>query len=121
MVKHTGPTNPNVRVLIEELRRIANKNDAPIWRKVADELSKPRRIRATVNVGDIERHSPEEGVVLIPGKVLGDGTINKGVSVVALEFSETAINKISAAGGRTLNIIEAVKAYPQGTNVKFMR
>ena len=38
MVKQTGPTNPNVRVLIEELRRLANKNDAPIWRKVAEEL-----------------------------------------------------------------------------------
>ena len=116
--------NPDIFKMMEYARAndiVPNITVADIDDKVADELSKPRRIRAPVNVGDIERHSPEEGVVLIPGKVLGDGTINKGVSVVALEFSETALNKISAAGGRTLNIFEAVKEFPQGTNVKLMK
>ena len=73
----------------------------------------PNKIKyQVVNVADIARLFPQGGEVtpasLVkvgavrkgqPVKVLGFGEINVKVSVVADKFSESAVSKISAAGG----------------------
>ncbi|MCG7841163.1 MAG: hypothetical protein MIO87_04530 [Methanomassiliicoccales archaeon] len=43
------------------------------------------------------------------------------MTVAAYGFSESAKNKIEAAGGRNLTIIDLAKEMPQGTGVKIMR
>jgi len=119
-MKITGPTDPNVRVLIEELRRLANENDAPIWRRAADDIGKPRRKRVEVNVGEIDKHSKDKDIVLIPGKVLGSGLIRKEITVIALDFSDSASKKIEAAGGKAKFIADAINEHPQGNNIRVM-
>ncbi len=113
-------TNPNLATLIDELLVAAAKNNAAVWKDVAERIAKPRRLYAAVNVSKIERYAKENEYVVVPGKVLGGGGISKPVKVAALSFSETARRKITEAGGECLRISELIKINPSGSNVRIM-
>jgi len=114
-------TNPQLRKAVIELRRISRKNKVRIWETVADLLSKPRRSRITVNVGQIERHVSKGDIVAIPGRVLGSGTIESKVTIAAHKFSDQAREKIEKAGGKCLSLLELAEKYPKGSGVRIMR
>ncbi|NPA86977.1 MAG: 50S ribosomal protein L18e [Candidatus Diapherotrites archaeon] len=116
-MKRTGPTNPYLRGLIIDLEIAARKNDAPIWKRVAELLSRSTRRRIEVNVGKIDRVSKEGDVVVVPGKVLGAGTIGKKVTVAAWRFTPAAKQKIEAAGGKAISIYELLRQNPKGSGV----
>ena len=120
MVKRTGPTNIHLRKLIRNLERISTKNNAKIWKYVADLLAKPRRNRVEVNIGKIDRFSKENDVIVVPGKVLGSGTLTKKVKIAAWRFSETALAKIKDAGAEAVKIEELARDNPKGTQVKII-
>ncbi len=113
-------TNPNLATLIDELLVAAAKNNAAVWKDIAERIAKPRRLYAAVNVSKIERYAKENEYVVVPGKVLGGGSISKPVKVAALSFSETARRKITEAGGECLRISELIKINPSGSNVRIM-
>jgi large subunit ribosomal protein L15 len=84
-------------------RRIPKRGFTNIWKKVWE----------IVNVEDLNAF--EDGTVVTPDlmieaglakkvvdgiKILGEGTIEKNVTVKAHKFSKTAIEKIVAAGGK---------------------
>ena len=115
-----GTTDPNRKLLIRYLRQVANKNEAPIWKKLADELEKPRRSRPVVNVGKLNRFTDIDKVLLVPGKLLGDGVITKPVTVAAVDFSEQARQKIERAGGKCLDILKLLETEPKGRNVQII-
>lgn len=117
-MRRTGPTNIVVRKLIRYLRKASRENDAPIWSYIAELLSRPSRRRVVVNVSRIERHASEGDSVVIPGKVLGAGELSKRVRVAALSFSETAIQKIEAAGGKAITIEDLIAENPKGRGVR---
>jgi large subunit ribosomal protein L18e len=97
------------------------KTDRPIWRKVAAELSKPRRRKVEVNLSKIDVYADEGVTVLVPGKVLGAGAVSKKVDVAAFAFSGKARSLISAAGGRTMSIESLHKANPDGKGVMILK
>ncbi|ALL02073.1 50S ribosomal protein L18e [Pyrodictium delaneyi] len=118
--KRTGPTNIVVRKTIRILRSAANKNNAPIWRYVAELIDRPRRLRVAVNISKINRYTEDGDIVVVPGKVLGAGTIDHPVTVAALGFSEQAVEKIRAAGGKVMHILQLVEENPRGSRVKII-
>jgi large subunit ribosomal protein L18e len=103
--------------LIEGLMR----NGKPIWRKVAYELSRPRRQKVEVNLSKLEQYAAEDSTVLVPGKVLGAGALSKKVTVAAFSFSGKAKQLISAAGGKALSIESLQKANPEGRGVTIVK
>ncbi len=105
-----------VRELIVFLEKASKKNKAPIWADVARRLSCPRRRVPAVNVGKIEKHTKEGNVVLVPGKVIGSGSLNHSVDVAALGFSMDAERKISSQG-TCMAIRELAEKNPKGTGV----
>ena len=113
----TGPTDPNVKNLIIELR----KTKANVWRKVSEQLSKPRRNRPEVNLDKINRYAPNNSIVVVPGKVLGRGNLNKKVTITALSVSESAIQKISNSGSKFISLDKYLKKNPQGKGVLLMK
>ncbi len=119
-MRKTGPTNIVVRKTIRELRKLANTYNARIWDAVADELEKPRRQRRAVNISRINRHTKDGDIVVVPGKVLGAGHIDHPVTVAALAFSKTAIEKILNAGGKAVYLLDLAKENPKGTNIKII-
>jgi len=114
-------TDPNLVTLIASLKAETRSSGAGIWRDIALKLEKAKANWAEVNLSKLERYASEGDVVVVAGKVLGSGTLNKKLTVAAYGFSESAKMKIEAAGGRDLTIMELVKEMPQGTGVKVMR
>lgn len=114
-------TNPQLRKIVSELRKISRKNKAPIWEKVADLLCKPRRSRIEVNVGQVERYVSKGDIIAIPGRVLGSGTIESKVTIAAHKFTDQAKEKIEKAGGKCLSLLELAEKYPKGSGIRIMR
>jgi large subunit ribosomal protein L18e len=74
-----------------------------------------------VNLSRINRHTEKREVIVVPGKVLGTGTLNHPVTVAAFGASEKAKEKLAAAKAKYLSISELVKKNPKGTKVKIIR
>jgi len=119
-MKRTGPTNIYLRRLIRYLRKMYREHGAPIWRTVSEKLDVPRRQRISVNLSRINRFTEEGDVVVVPGKVLGDGALDHKVVVAAWSFSKQAKEKIESVGGRAIPIEKLVEENPKGTNVKIL-
>ncbi len=120
MVRRTGPTNIVIRKLIRELRKYARKYNAPIWSYVAELLERPTRKRVVVNVSKINRYLKDGEVAVVPGKVLGAGKLEKKVTIAAIAFSKTALEKIKASGGNAMFISDLIEENPKGSGVRII-
>lgn len=103
------------------LRSKARENKARIWHVAADQLSRPRRARAVLNVNHVARATKADAVVFVPGKLLGSGIIDHRVIIGAFEFSPAARTKVEQAGGKCIAVKDFVAQYPSGSNVMMMR
>jgi len=108
--------NIYLRHLLVDLR----KTKAKIWLSVARELSRPNRKTRKVNVGKISKNIKDKDTIVVPGKVLGTGIIDKSVKVAAFGFSSKAIEKITAAKGTCLKISEMAKKNPKGEKLRII-
>ena len=118
-MKRTGPTNIHLRLLISALRKKAREHGALIWRRVAELLERPRRMRVAVNLSKINRYTKEGDVVVVPGKVLGSGTLDHSVTVAAWAFSAKAKREIEKVG-RAISIEVLLEERPDGSGVKII-
>lgn len=118
--KYERITNVQLLALVRFLKKKSRENDAKIWAYVAELLSRPRKLRAQVNLSRINRYTKEGDIVVVPGKVLGDGYLDHKVTIAAFAFSENAKKKIMEAGGRLMNIDELVNENPKGSGVKII-
>lgn len=117
MVARTGSTNIMTRKLIEML----NKQDKPIWRKVAEELSKPSRKRPYINLYKINEYTKGNEIVIVPGKVLGVGNLDHPVTIIAYSFSKSAKEKIEKSGGKIMSLYKALNEIKDFKNVRLMK
>ncbi|MCS7098880.1 MAG: 50S ribosomal protein L18e [Sulfolobales archaeon] len=117
-MKRTGPTNLVLRKLIRELRKSSNQYSVGIWDYVAELLEKPSRERVVVNLSKLNRCCGQGEYVVVPGKVLGSGDLEKPLLVAAVSFSKKAVEKIRKAGGSTISIPDLLKINPRGSNVR---
>jgi len=108
-------TNPELVKTIIEAKKKKN------WLEVAAMLSSPRAKRINMNLNKINDEAKEGEIVVIAGKVLSQGELNKKIKVVALGFSEMAKEKISKAKGEALTILEEIKKNPEAKNVRFLK
>lgn len=108
-------TNPQLRELIKDLEKLANKEKVKLWKAIAKELKKSTRRKRQVNLEKINRLTKENQTIIVPGKVLAKGEINHKVNVAAFQFSEKAKTKLS-----TMTIQELMKANPKAKGVKII-
>ena len=120
MSKPTGPTNPLLKNIIEEMRTLGYKQKIPFLIKLADELNTPRRSRAEVDLSELNKICKENDIVVVPGKVLGSGILKKRLHVAAVSFSMKAVEQIHKLGGSTMSIGELIKQHPKGSKVRIV-
>ncbi|KZX17744.1 50S ribosomal protein L15 [Methanobrevibacter cuticularis] len=120
MAKRVIKTNPNLIGLIGNLKEKSYKEEVAIWKDVAKRLERSTRRQAEVNISTINRFSQEAETVLIPGKVLSNGSLDHKVSVVALNFSQNAQEKIEEAGGECISISDILDKNPKGNNIRIL-
>ncbi|ADL19412.1 Ribosomal protein L15 [Acidilobus saccharovorans 345-15] len=107
--------------MIETLRLLRSKaREKPVWGRVAELLSRPARRRPQVNLSKINRYASDGDFIIVPGKVLGTGKLNKKVTVAAFTFSAKAAQQITSAGGRILTLRDAVNEVQDYTKVKVL-
>ncbi|QGA80922.1 50S ribosomal protein L18e [Candidatus Nanohalobium constans] len=116
MDKKFDTSNP---VLLETIEML-QEQDAPVWSSVAENLGKVNRRRAEVNLSDIERVAEDGETIVVPGKVLGSGYLNKEVNVAAFKASNSAKNQISEEG-EFMFIQDLVEENPEGENVRVVK
>ena len=120
MSKPTGPTNPQIKGVIEDIRSKGYKEKLPFLIEISKKLETSRRKRAEVNLSKLDRVSKEKETVIVPGKVLSAGILRKPIIVAAASFSMSAVDKIEKAGGKTMSIDELVKQNPRGKDVRIV-
>jgi large subunit ribosomal protein L18e len=119
-MKRTGPTNPEKKKLIEELRKKGFDEKIPFLIEIAKKLEKPRREKVEVNLTKLNRVCKENETVVIPGKVLSYGVLKKPLTVAASSFSMKAVEKITKAGGKVITINDLIKNNPKGRGVRIV-
>jgi large subunit ribosomal protein L18e len=108
MSRNVISTNIHKRKLIRRLEKLSDKTNKAIWEKVSEILSKPRRKRVAVNIGKINRLANDGEIIIVPGRVLGGGLLEKKLIVIAESFSKTAWQKILDNGGKPYTLYDVV-------------
>ncbi len=111
--------NQELEELIKLLRKASIDNDVKIWKRVADDLDKPSRIRRKVNIYKLSESTKKDDLVVVPGKVLGMGDLKHDIKVAAYSFSDEAYKKINDKG-KTMSLKELIKNNPKGKKVRII-
>jgi large subunit ribosomal protein L18e len=98
---------------------MAKKNDK--WLDVARLLSQPRSNLSQINLDKIEGETEEGDTILIPGKVLGEGEVSKKIRVVALGFSNKAMEKLGRKKCEIVKIKDEIKKNGKFEGVKIIK
>ena len=100
--------------LVETIE-LARKNNLL---ELGKKLSGPTRKQSKVNLDDLNKLKEEK--VIVVGKVLGKGEINKRMKVAALSFSEKAREKLKKAGCAVFTIKTAIEKNKEIEKVKII-
>ncbi len=119
--KKTEKTNPQLTELIGALKQSAREQRVAIWKELARRLEAPSKNHAKVNLSQLNRSTSPDDVVVVPGKVLGTGSMDHPIHVAALSFSGAARAKILAASGKVETLDEMIDTRPNGSNIKIIR
>lgn len=102
------------------LRSAFKKSRAPIWRSLQEELKGPRANRREINISRLAQITKADEVVVIPGKVLGTGSLGHKLTVCAFSMSEGAAKKIIESGGKVVTFDDLIKSYADGKGVRIV-
>ena len=91
------------------------------WLKIAEILSSPRRKRINLNLEEIDKKVKLGEKIVIPGKVLSKGELNKKIKIIAMSFSEKAKEKLLKSGNEVLTIAEEIKKNPEAKEIKIIK
>jgi len=86
--------------------------------ELAKRLSGSTRLQKNINLNELDKLN--ESQVLIVGKVLGQGGINKKINIAALGFSEQAKEKLNKAGCETSTIKQFIEKNTKLEGVKII-
>jgi large subunit ribosomal protein L18e len=98
---------------------LAKKNSG--WLEAARILSGPRKSRINLNLDEINKEAKEGEKVVVLGKVLSQGKIEKKIKIIALNFSERAKEKILKEHCEFSTILEEIKRNPNAEKLRFLK
>jgi len=103
--------------MAKDLKKASTKNDAPIWKKLAEYALKPSAARRNINLYRIGQITKENDIVVFPGKVLGTGNMPHKITLFAFSISDSAANKIIQSGGKLISYSNLIEKNPTGKGV----
>ena len=114
---HKSP-NPRMQDLLQSLQEAGRA--VALWKKVHKDLSRPSRRRSTVKLYKIAKYARDGETIVVPGKILSVGELDKQVTVAAFNCSMSAREKITRKGGQVLSIEELLAKNPKGQKVRVL-
>ncbi|MCX8193961.1 MAG: 50S ribosomal protein L18e [Candidatus Pacearchaeota archaeon] len=110
-------SNPEIVSLVNILK----KQKTPLFDKITYHILKPRKKAVTINIEKINKFTKGDEVVIVPGKVLGKGELDKkNVAIVALKFSKSAEKKLEKANLMSFEEFIRKREAFKGFNIKIM-
>ena len=107
-------TNPALSAVVSA----ALKNQK--WLPLAKRLSASTRQQASINLSLVDHETKAGDTLVIPGKVLGSGTLTKKVRICALSFSASAKEKMKATKSEAVLLLEEIQKNPKAEGVKIL-
>ncbi len=104
-------TNPELVETIE----LAKKNNLL---DLAKRLSGPTRLHSKINLEDLNKLKGDK--ILVVGKVLGNGQIERKISIAALGFSKSALERLKKKGCETKTIKQEIEKNKKLEGVKII-
>lgn len=89
---------------LQQLLLLLKKQKQPLWHRVAELLARPRKKAIAVNLDKLNKLTEPEDVVVVPGKVLGKGRLEHNLTLAAVNFSESARQKLELVKAEMLDI-----------------
>jgi large subunit ribosomal protein L18e len=90
------------------------------WLELASTLSGPTRKKVALNLEEINKLATGNETLVIPGKVLSMGEINKKIKISALNFSEKARQKLINAGCEIISLEDLIEKNKDARGVKII-
>ncbi|HLD98512.1 MAG TPA: 50S ribosomal protein L18e [Candidatus Nanoarchaeia archaeon] len=100
---------------------IINSKKNSKWHEISALISRPRRKEIKLNLDQINQIAKDNETILIPGKVLGEGEINKKLKIVAMKFSQSAAEKLRKDKIEFYTINEEMKKNPDAKNIRILK
>ena len=100
---------------IVETINIAKKNNLL---ELAKKLSAGRKNYRNINLDELEKIDSDK--ILVVGKILGNGEINRKLGIAALSYSESAKTKLEKAGCDVKTIKQAIDKNKKLEGVKII-
>lgn len=94
------------------------KNEA--WINIGKIISSSRNNTPVVNLDKIDKESKEGDVIVVPGKVLSQGEVIKKIKLIALNFSQTAREKLNKSKIEFIILLEEIKKNPRAQGIKII-
>jgi len=91
------------------------------WKEVASMISCPRSKRKDFNLEEINEKVKAGEKIIVPGKILSQGDLDKKIKIIALGFSEKAKEKILKSKSEISNILEEIKSNPEMKGLRMLR
>ncbi|MDI1495330.1 MAG: ribosomal protein L18e/L15 [Cenarchaeum symbiont of Oopsacas minuta] len=105
---------PSMSRTVSVLEKTSNDNDSPIWSKLVKMAKGKTSTKRVINIKKIAKYTSDGDSVIVPGKVLGTGSISHKIILYSFSISDSAANRIMAAGGSVKPISDAIKNHPTG-------
>lgn len=88
--------NLDKKEIINKLYQTGKNKNKDIYSAIAKELNRAARTNINVNISKLEKLPiiNDGDIVVIPGKLLGAGLLNKKITIYAYSFSQTAKDKL---------------------------
>ncbi len=74
----------------------------------------------TVNLNQISRNTEKNDTIVVPGKVLGTGSLSHSLTLAAYDVSDNAKEKLKTAKAKYLTIQELAAKNPAGTKIQII-
>ena len=101
--------NTKIRGWVETLEKVRSSSANPKKLSYLIKLAtKPKRIRPSVNLDKINKLTKENESIIVPGKVLGGGTLTKKVNICAIDFTDSAMAKLKGSKSSVVKLEDAL-------------
>lgn len=110
IMKRTGPTNIRTRAMVVHMEKHSKKTKEEAYNVISEMVNVPSRQRAEVNLSHLNELATKykDKILVVPGTVLGKGTLTAAVEVAALRYSGSAKKKITDAKGKAMVLEDLV-------------
>jgi len=118
------------QTIVKQLKKKGNKElvetiilakKAKEWIAIAEVLSSPSRQRIALNLDRINKEAKEEEIIIVPGKILSLGELNKKIKLVGLAASSEALEKIKNGKSEFVLLKDEIKNNPEAKGVRIIK